>query len=191
MASESDRALNKSARSARSGARTAQSRVGIYGDRSRTEMAKARTDPAAGRGVTATTLPAPSFADRVSPAQLPLERKLPILVLALFSIILGAWAVASYYETRRAAEAAAAERLSTLARVVGGQIEQLNNMRLAALLSAARDTAVDASLRAPDRPVGPAAQRVLAPLSGPTTNALLPAQLWTADGRVVGDEQID
>ena len=128
--SESDRALNKSARSARSGVRTAQSRLGTYGDLSRTEMARARPESAAPRGgdMTATTLPAPSFAERVSPTQLPLERKLPILVLALFSVILGAWALASYYETRRAAEAGAAERLSTLVRVVSTTIEQTYNM---------------------------------------------------------------
>ena len=52
-------------------------------------MARARPESSGRREVTATTLPAPSFAERVSPTQLPLERKLPILVLALFSVILG------------------------------------------------------------------------------------------------------
>ncbi len=49
MGSESDRAPNKSARSARSGVRTAQSRLGTYGDLSRTEMAKARPEGAGRR----------------------------------------------------------------------------------------------------------------------------------------------
>ncbi len=142
-----------------------------------------------GANVTATILPAPSFAERVSPTQLPLERKLPILVLALFSVILGAWATASYYETRRAAEAGAAERLSTLARVVGTTIEQTNNMRLAALSSAAHDTAILSALRSPARPLSPAAARALLPPSPPAPNAPapVPMELWTADGRVVGD----
>ncbi len=152
-------------------------------------MARARPESAAPRNVSATTLPAPSFAERVSPTQLPLERKLPILVLALFSVILGAWALASYYETRRAAEAGAAERLSTLARVVGTTIEQTNNVRLAALSSAAHDTSILSSLRFPARPLSPAAARALFSLSPPAANgsAPTPAELWTADGRMVGD----
>jgi signal transduction histidine kinase len=156
-------------------------------------MARARPESAAPRAVNATTLPAPSFAERGSPTQLPLERKLPILVLALFSVILGAWAVASYYETRRAAEAGAAERLSTLAKVVGATVEQTNNMRLAALSSAAHDTAILSALRSPTRPLSPAAERALLSLSRPPVNAPAPppAELWTADGRVVGDPELD
>ena len=156
-------------------------------------MAKPRLDVAARRDVVATTLSAPRLADRASPSptQLPLERKLPLLVLALFSIILGAWAVASYYETRRAAEAAAGERLSTLARIVGATVETLNNMRLTALSAVARDTAVQSALRSPDHPLTPSAQRVLAALVGPSTNALGSAQLWTPDGQVAGDPDVE
>jgi signal transduction histidine kinase len=153
------------------------------------ETARARSEGAARRDVTATTLPAPSFAERVSTTQLPLERRLPLLVLALFSVILGAWAIASYYETRRAAEAAAAERLSSLARIVATTVEGLDNMRLAALWSAARDTAIVSALRAPARPLTAEAERALSPVPAPGTNAQQPAaaQLWTADGRIVGN----
>ncbi len=154
-------------------------------------MAKARPDPAARNHVTATPVSGPSFAERVSPAQLPLERKLPLLVLALFSVILGAWAAASYYETRRAAEVAAAERLSTLARIVGAAVEQLNNMRVGALSTVARDTAVQAALRSPDRPLTSAAQKSLATLFAPNGAAMAPAELWTIDGRVAGKLELD
>ena len=110
-------------------------------------------------------------------------------MLALFSVILGAWAIASYYETRRAAETAAAERLSSLARIVGTTVEGLDNMRLAALWSAARDTAIVSALRSPARPLTAAAERALSPVPAPTPNAQQPsaAQLWTADGRIAGN----
>jgi signal transduction histidine kinase len=140
-------------------------------------------------------MPAPSFAGRVYPTQLPLERKLPLLVLALFSVILGTWAIASYYETRRAAETAAAERLSSFARIVGMTVDGLNNMRLGTLAAAARDTAILSALRSPARPLTPAAERALSPTPAPAgvTNAPQPAaaQLWTADGRVVGDLDLE
>ena len=117
-------------------------------------------------------------------------------MLALFSVILGAWAVASYYETRRAAEAGAADRLSTLAQVVATTIEQANNMRLAVLSAAAHDTAILAAVRSPARPLTATAERALSPLSPlsiPAATASAPpaAELWTADGRVVGDLERD
>ena len=149
-------------------------------------MAKARRDEAARHGVTATTVSAPSFAERVLPAQLPLERKLPLLLLILFAVILGAWAGASYYETRRAAEASASDRLSALARIVGNTVEGLNNMRVGALSTVAHDSAVQAALRSPERPLSSGAQRALATLLTPPSTSLQPAQLWTFDGRVVG-----
>ena len=143
--------------------------------------------------MTATTLPAPSFAERVSTTQLPLERKLPILVLALFSVILGVWAIASYYETRHAAETAASERLSSFARIVGSTVEGLDNIRLAVLSSAAHDTAIASALRAPARALTPAAERALTPPSTASANAQQPAapQLWTADGRVAGNPDLE
>ena len=64
--------------------------------------------------MTASSLSPSSLVERVYPAQLPLERKLPVLVLALFSIILGAWAGVSYYDTRHTAEVAASDRLTTI-----------------------------------------------------------------------------
>jgi signal transduction histidine kinase len=141
--------------------------------------------------VTANNKSSPGFAERVSPAQLPLERKLPLLLLGLFSVILGAWAAVSYYETRRAAEAAAAERLSTLARIVATAVEQLNGVQLGPLTAVAQDTAVQSALRSPDRAPSAAAQRALASLFAPSSNALRAAQLWSSDGRVVGQTQRD
>ncbi len=141
--------------------------------------------------MTVTTVSPPSLAERVSPTTLPLERKLPLLVLALFSVILGAWSAASYYETRKAAEVAASERLATIARIVGNAVEQLNNMRVGPLKAVARDTSVLAALRSADRPISAAAQSALATLFTPASAAIHPADLWTTDGRVVGALQLD
>jgi signal transduction histidine kinase len=129
--------------------------------------------------------------ERVYPAQLPLERKLPALVLVLFSIILGAWAAVSYYDTRHTAEVAASDRLTTIARVVASTLEQFNNARFALMTTAARDTAVQNALTTPDRPLSPGAQRALAPLAVPPAGILVPATLWTSEGRTVGQLELE
>lgn len=136
--------------------------------------------------MTAPSSPSVGLAERVFMTRLPLERKLPVLVLALFSVILGTWATASYYETRRSAEIIASDRLSTLARVVGSTIEQLNASRFTVMSVVAGDTAVQAALRSPARPIGAAAQRALAALSGPAAGVVQPAELWTPSGRIAG-----
>jgi signal transduction histidine kinase len=129
--------------------------------------------------------------ERVYPAQLPLERKLPLLVLILFSIILGAWAGVSYYDTRHTAEVAASDRLSTTARVVASTLEQFNSARLALMTTAARDTAVQNALKTPDHALSPGAQRALAPLGVPPAGILAPATLWTSEGRTVGQLELE
>lgn len=129
--------------------------------------------------------------ERTSPRDPPLERKLPLLVLALFGIILGAWAAASYYETRHSAEVAAAERLSTVARVVAGTFEQNLAARFTVMAPIARDTAVEAALRNPERPLPAGVQRSLAAINGQQTNILVPAELWTLQGRVAGQLSLD
>ena len=141
--------------------------------------------------MTATSLSPSSLAERVLPEQLPLERKLPLLVLMLCGVILGTWASVSYYETRRSAEVVASARLSTLARVVASTIEQLNNARLTAMAAVAHDTAVQMALKTPDRVPGPTAQKALATLATPASGSLLPAELWTPEGRVVGNLELD
>ena len=49
---------------------------------------------------------------------LPLQRKIPLIVLALFGFVLGTGIVVSYFEVRHAAELAAADRLLSLSRVI-------------------------------------------------------------------------
>src|SRR4051812_21815752 len=80
---------------------------------------------------------------------LPLERKLPLLVLAMFAVVLAVSLAVSYVEIRRAAIESAGERLSSLGQSFGSIIEQQTNNRLTALRRVARDTAVQAALHTP------------------------------------------
>ena len=61
---------------------------------------------------------------------LPLERKLPLLILGLLAGALALWLLITYYEVRRSAEVAAEERLSTLARTIGQMLDQQIGSRL-------------------------------------------------------------
>ncbi len=70
-------------------------------------------------------------------------------------------------------------------------VEQLNEMSIGPLSAVARDSAVQAALRSPERPISAAAQKALATLLTPPGTALGPADLWTTDGRVVGALPLD
>ena len=56
----------------------------------------------------------------------PLERKLPLLVVALFALLFGASLAVAYYEQRHAAIETAGERLASIDRVFGSLIERLS-----------------------------------------------------------------
>src|SRR6185503_20326270 len=107
----SARARKRSSNLARNGARTPLSHVGISGDRWRT---------ATGSWAQNSMPSEPSAGDPASEPKggLPLQRKLPLLILALLALVLAVSLVISYFTVRRAAEVAAGVRLSSLSKVL-------------------------------------------------------------------------
>ena len=127
--------------------------------------------------------PSPSFRTSRS---LPLERKLPLLNLALFGLVLAGSLSASYYEIRHSAELSASERLSGLSQVIASLMEQQTNARLTLMRRIARDSGVQNALRTPDRAASESVRRTLASLiTAPTDTATVP-QLWRPDGQSIG-----
>jgi signal transduction histidine kinase len=120
---------------------------------------------------------------------LPLERKLPLLILGLLAIVLITSLIVSAYEIRRSAETSAADRLSGLVTVLGSLTEPTLEARLAAMRRVAQDTAVGDALTTSDRPASAAAQRALARLV--TGSDSIAPRLWTADGRPVGNVSLE
>ena len=121
---------------------------------------------------------------------LPLERKLPLLILALLTGVFVVSLSLTYYEIRQSSELSAEERLWTLAQRVQTQMELTVATRLAALRRAAHDTAVLAALREPTRPPNAAAQAALA-RPRQASDSLTPVELWSADGRRLGPLGLD
>jgi len=130
----------------------------------------------------------PGSSDR--PGALPLERKLPLLALAVLTLVLAGSLVMSYYEVRRAALLSADERLASASRALASMIQQQTAARLAAMRRVAADTSIAGALGAPDRPPSAAAMRAMVPLVTPA-DSLTPPELWTADGRVVGHIRLE
>jgi len=93
---------------------------------------------------------------------LPLQRKIPLIVLALFGFVLGTGIVVSYFEVRHAAELAAADRLLSLSRVIASLSAQPLTQRVIVTRSVAADPAIVEALRSPGRPTGPAVRTALA-----------------------------
>jgi signal transduction histidine kinase len=122
---------------------------------------------------------------------LPLERKLPLLNLGLFALVLAASLSASYYEIKHSAEVSAGERLSGLSQVLGSMVEQQVNARLALMRRIAHDTGVQNSLRTPDRAVSAPVQKMLSTLIAAPADTATPPQLWRADGRPIGSLRLD
>src|SRR5215831_828895 len=114
---------------------------------------------------------------------LPLERKLPLLILAILTLILATSLAISYYEVRRSAELSAAERLSSLSRSLALMLQQQTATRLANLRRVAGDTVVQRAFAPPGRPSSRGAVKALA---ATTTDSLSPPLLLTTEGRVIG-----
>jgi signal transduction histidine kinase len=121
-----------------------------------------------------------------APRTLPLERKLPLLVLGLFTLVLATSLVVSYYEQRRAAIELAGERLEALGQGFAALLQQGSLQRLNTLRRASRDTAIEQALRNPGRPLSPAAKQALAPLYVTATDSSTPPELWDARGQPLG-----
>jgi signal transduction histidine kinase len=126
-----------------------------------------------------------------TPKTLPLERRLPLLVLALFTLVLATSLFVSYYEQRRAAIELAGERLEALGQGFAALIEQGSTQRLNTLRRVSRDTAIQQALRSPERPLSPAAKQALAPLSVTTADAATPPQLWDANGQPLAAPKLE
>ena len=122
---------------------------------------------------------------------LPLERKLPLLVLGLFTLVLATSLFVSYYEERRSAIEMAGERLEALGQGFAALLEQSSLQRLATLRRASRDTAIQQALRTPDRPLSPAAKQALAPLYVTAADTTTPPQLWDTNGQPLGVPRLE
>ena len=125
------------------------------------------------------------------PQSLPLERKLPLLNLGLFGLVLAASLSTSYYEIRHSAELSAGERLAGLSQVLGSLVEQQTNARLVLMRRIARDSGVQRALRAPDRRPDAAVTKTLAALITAPTDSATPPQLWRPDGQTVGNLKLE
>ena len=137
-----------------------------------------------------TASPADGTADGVR-GGLPLERKLPLLVLGLFTLVLFATLVVSYYQVRTAAIETSSDRLTALGKVFASLIEQQTTTRLALMRRISRDTAVQDALRARTPVLSPAAARALAPLHATPADSATPPLLWDSQGRPLGEPRLD
>ena len=121
---------------------------------------------------------------------LPLQRKIPLIVLALFAFVLGTGIVVSYYEVRHAAELAAADRLKSLSGAIASVAAQPVTLRVQNLRRVAGDPAIIDALRHPDRAYGPDVRRAMSPiLSTPADTGV--TGLWTRGGRPLGSLGLD
>jgi signal transduction histidine kinase len=120
------------------------------------------------------------------PRSLPLERKLPLVNLGLFGLVLATSLSASYYEIKHSAEVSAGERLVGLSQVLVSMVEQQTNGRLALMRRVARDTGVQHALRAPDRAPNVGVNKTLAALIATPADTATRPELWRPDGRPVG-----
>src|SRR4051812_11350726 len=109
---------------------------------------------------------------------LPLARRLPLLVLWLFSIVLVITLAMSYYEIRKSAIEAAGGGLPGLAQSLGSLVEQQSNLRLTAMRRVARDTAVQSALRSRAATPSAATAKALSALTLAPTDTATPAELW-------------
>lgn len=126
-----------------------------------------------------------------SSRSLPLERKLPLLNLGLFGLVLAASLSASYYEIRHSAELSAGERLAGLSQVLASLLEQQTNTRLVLMRRIAHDSSIQSALRTPDRRAGDIVRKTLASLVTTPSDTATPPQLWRPDGRPVGNLELE
>ncbi|MGE5101199.1 MAG: HAMP domain-containing protein, partial [Deltaproteobacteria bacterium] len=139
-----------------------------------------------------------SSANQTSPSRpidgsrsLPLERKLPLLNLGLFSLVLAASLSASYYEIKHSAEVSAGERLAGLSQALASLVEQQTNARILTMRHIAHDSGVQRALRTPDVAPDAAVKKTLSPLITTPADTATPPQLWRADGRPIGTLKLD
>jgi signal transduction histidine kinase len=140
--------------------------------------------------MTASASPATASQPAGSNGSLPLERKLPLLILAILTLVLGTSLAISYYEVRRSAQLSAADRLSHLSRSLASTIEQQTSQRLGTMRRIATDTAVQAAFSTPNRAPSAAAIRAMSAIRSPS-DSLTPPMLWTPDGHIIGTLRLE
>ncbi|HEY9229962.1 MAG TPA: hypothetical protein VIP11_25145, partial [Gemmatimonadaceae bacterium] len=80
-------------------------------------------------------------------SSLPLERKLPLLILGVLALVLALSLGISYYTVRLAALQSSGERLTDMTGVLSSMVQQLVGTRVVAMHRVAADTAVAEALR--------------------------------------------
>jgi len=121
----------------------------------------------------------------VSPPGLPLERKIPLIVLALFGFVLGTGIIVSYYEVRHAAELAAADRLRSLSQAIGSVAAAPVASRVQNMHRVATDPVIVDALRNPDRPPDASVRKAMSPILNTAADTGVTG-LWTPSGRAIG-----
>jgi len=140
--------------------------------------------------VAVTSPPADFAVSLPSSSSLPLERKLPLMIFAILSVVLATSLGVSYYEVRRSAEMLAGERLQSLSRGIASGLQQQIGSRLTTMHHIASDSIVIGALTTPTRAPHPAVARSLQPLLGSGDTAT-PPMLLTTDGRRIGDVRLE
>ena len=123
-------------------------------------------------------------------ASLPLERKLPLLILAILTLVLATSLAISYYEVRRSAQLSAGERLTRISQALASLMQQQTTARLNTMRRVALDTAVVNSFATPDREPSLAAKRAMSAVTMPT-DSLTPPMLWTVGGRLISNLRLE
>jgi signal transduction histidine kinase len=121
---------------------------------------------------------------------LPLERKLPLLIFGILAVVLATSLGVSYFEVRRVAELAAADRLSGLSVQLAGMLQTQLAARVNGLRRVANDSAVIDALRSPNG--APTISSVIA-LNTVTTlaDSATPPRLLLPDGRQLSSVKLE
>src|SRR3954470_2196227 len=94
-------------------------------------------------------------------SSLPIERKLPLLILGVLAFVLALSLIISYYAIRRSTQIAAGDRLASLSKVVAQLFQQQTSSRLTLMHRASSDSAILNALRNPERQPGMSVYRAL------------------------------
>src|SRR5262245_45327414 len=115
-------------------------------------------------------------------SSLPIERKLPLLILGVLAFVLALSLVISYYAIRRSTQIAAGDRLASLSQVVASLFQTQAAGRLTALHRASSDTVILNALRHPERANARSVSRAVESLASRTDFMNPPPELWARDG---------
>jgi signal transduction histidine kinase len=126
-----------------------------------------------------------------SPLSLPLERRLTLVVLVLFTLVLGTSLGVSYFEVRRAAELSAADRLTSLAEVLQSMSVQQLATRGSLMRRVAHAPAIVAAVQSGAQPLSDSATAALAQLATTRADTLGRPELLTIGGQSIGPVKLE